>query len=65
MKGKKTNSLPAFAEIKTGNAVDVPATIRSSVSSGWKYVRLLYPNGVTLLLPYDIDSKDLSRFINL
>lgn len=60
MKGKK--SIPAFAEIKTGN---VPETIRSSCSLGWKYVRLLYPDGVTLLLPYGIDSKDLSRFINL
>ena len=65
MKGKKSNSIPAFAELKTSNVIDVSETVRPSSSSDWKYVRLLYPNGVTLLLPYDIDSKDLSRFINL
>ena len=53
MKGKKSNTILAFAEIKTSNVLDVPETVRPSSSSDWKYVRLLYPNVVTLLLSYD------------
>lgn len=54
-----------FAKIKTTNAVAVSAQSEVPCSSAWKYVRLLYPNGVSLLLHYDIASKNLSRFINL
>lgn len=53
--------MPAFAEIKTTNAVSVSAQSEVPCSSAWKYIRLFYPS----LLPYDIASKDLVRFINL
>ena len=35
MKGKKSNSIPAFAEIKTRNVIDVSETVRPSSSSDY------------------------------
>ena len=63
MKGKKVTATGSFAEIKPCVS-ETPVHVEPTVS-GWKYIKLVYPNGVTLQLPYDIDSKDLARFINI
>ena len=65
MNKKKTSPSGAFAEINLQSAIGLTENVEQSNRNTWKYIRLVYPNGVSLILPYDISSEDLSRFIKI
>ena len=65
VQGKKafTNSKPKFAEVVIGDSeakeMRVAANSRPSRSP---YLKLVYPNGVTLILPADISVEQLRAY---
>ena len=65
MNKKKNPSVGAFAEINLQSATGLSEYVEQSSKNTWKYIRLVYPNGVSLILPYEISSEDLSRFIKM
>ena len=65
MNKKKNPSVGAFAEINLQSATGLSEYVEQSSKNTWKYIRLFYPNGVSLILPYEISSEDLSRFIKM
>lgn len=65
MNKKKNSSVGAFAEINLQSATGLSEYVEQSSKNTWKYIRLVYPNGVSLILPYEISSEDLSRFIKM
>ncbi|HAN12294.1 MAG TPA: hypothetical protein DCQ07_07845 [Bacteroides sp.] len=68
VQGKKAfnNSKPKFAEVVIGDSeakeMRVAANGRSSRSP---YLKLVYPNGVTLILPADISVEQLRAYIGI
>ena len=65
MNKKKILSVGAFAEINLQSATGLSEYVEQSSKNTWKYIRLVYPNGVSLILPCEISSEDLSRFIKM
>ena len=65
MNKKKNPSVGAFAEINLQSATGLSEYVEQSSKNTWKYICLVYPNGVSLILPYEISSEDLSRFIKM
>lgn len=68
MTTKKTHVSGTFAEVKVSGQVASRKEFRpesDSVSSQWRYIRLTYPNGVTLSLPASIEPSILVSYINL
>ena len=65
MNKKKNPSVGAFAEINLQSATGLSEYVEQSSKNTWKYIRLVYPNGVSLILPYEISSEDLSLFIKM
>ena len=65
VQGRKTfnNSKPTFAEVVIGDSeakeMRVAANSRPSRSP---YLKLVYPNGVTLILPADISVEQLRAY---
>ena len=60
MNKKKNPSVGAFAEINLQSATGLSENVEQSSKNNRKYIRLVYPNGVSLILPYEISSEDLS-----
>lgn len=61
---KKTNMTGAFAEVKVSKTAEsrIPA---DPTDFSWRYIRLTYPNGVTITLPSSIEPDRLASFIYL
>ena len=68
MYNKKQSSKPLFAEVKVADG-DVR---QPSSSSDYQrrdqripYIKLSYPNGVTLILPASLDIKTIEQYIRI
>ena len=63
---KQLNSKPKFAEVVIGDneAKDMreSTNVRNHRNS---YLKLIYPNGVTLILPADISIEQLRAYISI
>ena len=66
VQGKRTNSKPKFAEVVIGDneakEMREPVNARSHRNP---YLKLSYPNGVTLILPADISIEQLRAYISI
>ena len=63
---KRTNSKPKFAEVVIGD--NEAKEMRDSVNARSHrnpYLKLSYPNGVTLILPADISIEQLRAYISI
>ena len=68
MNSKKQNQSPLFAEVKlTGDEVRQQAAHRDYKQRGQSipYIKLSYPNGVTINLPTTIDVKMIEQYIRI
>ena len=66
VQGKRTNSKPKFAEVVIGD--NEAKEMRESVNAHSHrnpYLKLSYPNGVTLILPADISFEQLRAYISI
>ena len=66
VQGKRTNSKPKFAEVVIGD--NEAKEMRDSVNARSHrnpYLKLSYPNGVTLILPADISIEQLRAYISI
>jgi len=66
VQSKRTNSKPKFAEVVIGD--NEAKEMRDSVNARSHrnpYLKLSYPNGVTLILPADISIEQLRAYISI
>lgn len=63
MNNKKRESHPLFAEVKLSG--DEFRQSVPSQSSRVRYLKVIYPNDVTLILPGDISAHDLEEYIRI
>lgn len=66
VQGKRTTSKPKFAEVVIGD--NEAKEMRESVNARSHrnpYLKLSYPNGVTLILPADISIEQLRAYISI
>jgi len=66
VQSKRTNSKPKFAEVVIGD--NEAKEMRESVNARSHrnpYLKLSYPNGVTLILPADISIEQLRAYISI
>lgn len=57
-----------FAEIKVSGPNQSDNTVGTEndpCSSTWRFIRITYPNGVTITVPSGMDPETLSRYIYL
>lgn len=63
---KRTNSKPKFAEVIIGdNKVREMQESVKTRNHHTPYLKLNYPNGVTLILPADVSIEQLRDYINI
>lgn len=59
---QKKNTSGIFAEVKVQ---DRKQDVESTVDSQWRYIRITYPNGVTITVPSSITPERLSSLVYL
>ena len=68
MYNKKQSSKPLFAEVKVAVDADRHPSSASDIQRREKripYIKLTYPNGVTLILPTTLDIKTIEQYIRI
>ena len=68
MYNKKQSSKPLFAEVKVAGDADRHPSSASAIQRREKripYIKLTYPNGVTLILPTTLDIKTIEQYIRI
>ena len=68
MYNKKQSSKPLFAEVKVAGDVDRHPSSASEIQrreNRIPYIKLTYPNGVTLILPTTLDIKTIEQYIRI
>ena len=68
MYNKKQSSKPLFAEVKVAGDADRHPSSASGIQRREKripYIKLTYPNGVTLILPTTLDIKTIEQYIRI
>lgn len=61
---KQLNSKPKFAEVVIGDTKEMRESANARNRRN-PYLKLSYPNGVTLILPADISIEQLRAFISI
>ena len=65
---KKSFTTPMFAEVKVAGDADRHPSSASDIQRREKripYIKLTYPNGVTLILPTTLDIKTIEQYIRI
>jgi len=67
MYNKKQNEKPLFAEVKPAAEVRQQATTKDYKQRDQRipYIKLTYPNGVTLNIPSTIDIKMIEQYVRI
>ena len=68
MYNKKQSSKPLFAEVKVAGDADRHPSSASEIQrreNRIPYIKLTYPNGVTLILPTMLDIKTIEQYIRI
>lgn len=68
MYNKKQSSKPLFAEVKVAGDADRHPSSASAIQrreNRIPYIKLTYPNGVTLILPTTLDIKTIEQYIHI
>ena len=68
MYNKKQSSKPLFAEVKVAGDADRHLSSASDIQrreNRIPYIKLTYPNGVTLILPTTLDIKTIEQYIRI
>ena len=68
MYNKKQSSKPLFAEVKVAGDADRHPSSASAIQrreNRIPYIKLTYPNGVTLILPTMLDIKTIEQYIRI
>ena len=68
MYNKKQSSKPLFAEVKVAGDAERHPSSTSDIQrreNRIPYIRLTYPNGVTLILPTTLDIKTIEQYIRI
>ena len=68
MYNKKQSSKPLFAEVKVAGDADLHPSSASDIQrreNRIPYIKLTYPNGVTLILPTTLDIKTIEQYIRI
>ena len=68
MYNKKQSSKPLFAEVKVAGDAERHPSSTSDIQrreNRIPYIKLTYPNGVTLILPTTLDIKTIEQYIRI
>ena len=68
MYNKKQSSKPLFAEVKVAGDAESHPSSASDIQrreNRIPYIKLTYPNGVTLILPTTLDIKTIEQYIRI